>query len=371
MSATTLESMTSSLALADMTTLRVGGPARTVVDTHSEREFIDALTQADAAGESLLVLGGGSNVLASGDPFPGTVVRDRREQITVQDDGACGGASVTVSAGTPWDTVVERAVAEGWVGIEALSGIPGSTGATPVQNVGAYGAELADVVATVRVWDRECQRVRTLARVDCEFGYRDSLLKRSMRAEARTTAWHPSPRYIVLDVTMQMRWGTLSAPVAYGQLAQALGVDIGERAPLAQVRAAVLELRRSKGMVLDSADHDTWSAGSFFTNPILTAEGAAALPEDAPRFPVGEPVREGAVKTSAAWLIEHAGFAKGFAVSADAGAAVSSKHTLALTNRGDATAEELVALARHLRDGVRKAFGVTLVPEPVLVGLEL
>ena len=157
-------------ALAELTTLRVGGAVGSLVDTDSEADFIAALTKADASGKPLLVLGGGSNVLPADAPFDGTVVRDRRQEITVQDDGACGGVSVTVSAGMPWDAVVERAVTDGWVGIEALAGIPGSTGATPVQNVGAYGAELADVIATVRVWDREGQRVRTLARVDCEFG---------------------------------------------------------------------------------------------------------------------------------------------------------------------------------------------------------
>ncbi|MFV0634063.1 UDP-N-acetylmuramate dehydrogenase [Demequina sp.] len=354
--------------LSDLTTLRVGGPVRSLVDTSGERDFIDAIKDADAAGSPLLVLGGGSNVLASDDPFDGVVVRDRRRDIYVQDDGACGGVSVTITAGTPWDDVVARACEDGWVGIEALSGIPGSTGATPVQNVGAYGAEIADVLALVRVWDRLESRVRSLARVDCGFGYRDSLLKRSMRAAAPDAGeWRPTPRYVVLDVTLQMRHGTLSAPIRYAQLAKALDVEEGARLPLGDVRQAVIDVRASKGMVLDAADHDTWSAGSFFTNPILSASAAATLPEDAPRFGA----EDGQVKTSAAWLIERAGFARGFAVSADAPAGLSTKHTLALTNRGTAAAADVAELARAVRDGVHSAFGVELVPEPVLVGLTL
>lgn len=358
--------------LSDLTTLRVGGPPQALLEVDTESDLIAAVREADDAGTPVLMLGGGSNVLVADGGFPGTVVRDTREEVTVVNDGACGGVSVTVSAGAWWDDVVARAVTENWVGIEALSGIPGSMGATPVQNVGAYGAEVSQVIATVRVWDRHEARVRTLARVDCEFGYRDSLLKRSMRGEAPDGArWHPTPRYVVLDVTMQMRMGDLSAPVAYGQLAEALGVAVGDRASLREVRGAVLALRGSKGMVLDAGDHDTWSAGSFFTNPILTADAAATLPADAPRYPAGESAPEGAVKTSAAWLIERAGFGRGFALTADAAVGLSTKHTLALTNRGSASAYQVLALARHVRDGVRETFGVTLVPEPVLVGLEL
>lgn len=358
--------------LADLTTLRVGGPARAIVNATSEAEFVEALRTADATQTPLLVLGGGSNILVSDDGFGGTVVRDDRHDLSVQDDGACGGVSITVTAGMPWDLVVARAVDEGWVGLEALSGIPGSTGATPVQNVGAYGAEVADWTALVRTWDRHENRVRSLARSDCQFGYRDSLLKRTMRGlgpDGRT--WSPTPRYVVLDVTFQMRLGTLSSPIRYAQLAQRLGLEVGERAPLVDVRAAVLDLRGSKGMVLDSGDFDTWSAGSFFTNPILSAEAVARLPADAPRYPAGDAHPAGSVKTSAAWLIERAGFARGFALSADAGASLSTKHTLALTNRGNASAADLVALARAIRQGVRDAFGVNLIPEPVTLGIDL
>jgi len=244
----------------------------------------------------------------------------------------------------------------GWVGIEALSGIPGSVGATPIQNVGAYGQEVSETVASVRTWDREDRQVRTLAAADCGFGYRHS------RFKADPT------RYVVLSVTFQFRTGDLGAPVKYAELARTLGVEPGDRATLPQVRRAVLGLRAGKGMVLDPDDHDTWSAGSFFTNPFLTAEQAAVLPDDAPRFP--QP--DGTVKTSAAWLIDRAGFAKGYGLDLHGGrASLSTKHTLALTNRGGATTEDLLRLAREVRDGVVEKFGVRLVNEPVLVGCEL
>lgn len=355
--------------LAALTTLRVGGPAARYVETATEAELVDAVRTADEAGESLLVLGGGSNVLVADEGFDGLVVRDTRTGIDVPDHSACAGVTYQVPAGQPWDEVVEHAASHRLYGIEALSGIPGSTGATPVQNVGAYGQEIAQTVASVRVWDRERARVRTLALADLAFGYRTSLLKRSMRAggDDPRAPWTPTPRYVVLDVALQLRQGTASAPIAYPELARALGVAVGERAPLLDVRAAVLALRARKGMVLDDADHDTWSAGSFFTNPVLSSDEAAALPADAPRYPVaGTP---GAVKTSAAWLIERAGFSRGF--GAPGPAALSSKHTLALTNRGGATAADVLALARTIRAGVREAFGIALDPEPVLVGVAL
>lgn len=361
---------TTTPALADLTTLRVGGPAARYVETTTEAELVDAVRAADDAGEPLLVAGGGSNLLVADAGFDGVVVRDVRTGIDVPDHSACAGVTYTVPAGTPWDEVVEHAVTHRLVGLEALSGIPGSTGATPVQNVGAYGQEVSETIATVRVWDRGRGKVRTLPLVDLRFGYRTSLLKRSMRPTAAdpedpSAPWGPTPRYVVLDVTFQLRQGTLAQAVRYPELARTLGVAVGERAPILDVRAAVLELRGRKGMVLDAADHDTWSAGSFFTNPVLEPAAAAALPADAPRFPAGD----GATKTSAAWLIEHAGFARGHA--GPGAAALSGKHTLALTNRGGATADELVALAREIRDGVRATFGVELEPEPVLVGLSL
>ncbi len=362
--------------LAELTTLRIGGPARELIETGSDAAMIEAVRDADAAGVPVLVIGGGSNLVVGDAGFDGVVIRDARgdveRDVSLQDDGLCGGVSVTVAAGVPWDDVVARAVRDGWVGLEALSGIPGSTGATPVQNVGAYGAEVAQTIASVRTWDRLESRVRTMPAMACGFSYRDSLFKRSQRGAAGDGGvWSPTPRFVVLDVTFQMRFGTQSLPVLYAQLAKALDIEVGGKASTAAVRDAVLALRRSKGMVLDSADHDTWSAGSFFTNPILTADAAAGLPSDAPRYPAGPGAPEGSVKTSAAWLIEHAGFGRGFAVTSDAPASLSTKHTLALTNRGGAAAEDVLSLARAVRDGVREKFAIELVPEPVLVAAEL
>jgi UDP-N-acetylmuramate dehydrogenase len=367
--------------LTSLTTLRVGGPAGRYVETATEAELIDAVRSADEAGEPVLVLGGGSNVLVADEGFGGLVVRDVRSGIDVPDHSACAGVTYTVPAGTPWDLVVEHAVTHRLWGVEALSGIPGSTGATPVQNVGAYGQEVAQTIASVRVWDRSGARVRTLALADLRFGYRTSLLKASTRAsdDDPRAPWTPTPRYVVLDVSFQLRQGSSSAPVGYPELARALGIAVGERAALGDVRAAVLALRARKGMVLDAADHDTWSAGSFFTNPVLSASAAAGLPADAPRFPVAGPAGSagpagpagpaGLVKTSAAWLIDHAGFPRGF--GAPGPVTLSTKHTLAVTNRGGARAADVVALARTIRDGVREAFGITLEPEPMLVGLTL
>lgn len=379
---TTPRTDTDAPALADLTTLRLGGPPARYVETSSADELVEVVRAADAAGEPVLVLGGGSNLVVADEGFGGVVVRDVRTGVEVDGADTCGGASIRVPAGTPWVDVVDRAVAEGWVGVEALAGIPGSTGATPVQNVGAYGQEVSGVVSTVRVWDRERGRVRTLALTDLAFGYRTSVLKRSLRApDGSPSRWAPTPRYVVLEVGMQLRLGTLSAPVAYPELARRLDVAVGERAPLEDVRAAVLELRARKGMVLAADDPDTWSAGSFFTNPVLPAEVADTLPEGAPRYAVrgARPERttgpslgavdEGLVKTSAAWLIEQAGFGKGFGLPGPVG--LSTKHTLALTNRGGGTTAELLALARTVRDGVRERFGVVLEPEPVLVGVTL
>nr|WP_183341990.1 UDP-N-acetylmuramate dehydrogenase [Microlunatus antarcticus] len=337
--------------LAAHTTLRVGGPARDLVEVTSERELVEVVRALDAAGEPVLVLGGGSNVLVGDAGFDGTVVLVATRGVD-QDVASCSGAVVSVAAGEPWDPFVALTVANGWSGLEALSGIPGSVGASPIQNVGAYGAEVGQLITTVRTLDRSTGKVRTLFAVECGFGYRTSVLKRD------------PGRYVVLDVTFQLKLGSLSAPVRYAELARVLGVEVGVRAPAAEVREAVLSLRRSKGMVLDDADPDTWSAGSFFTNPVLDPTGAQALPADAPRYP--QP--DGRVKTSAAWLIEHAGFGRGWG---DGPARVSTKHTLALTNRGTARSADVVALARAVRDGVGRTFGITLEPEPVLVGCTL
>jgi len=346
-----------SVRLADLTTLRVGGNAADYVVAETSDAVIDAVSAADAAGRDVLVLGGGSNLLVGDSDLAATVVHLRTRGIELETRDACSGAMVRVAAGEPWDDVVARAVRAGWAGIEALSGIPGSTGATPIQNVGAYGQEVSQSIASVRTWDRQQNRVRTLAAVDCEFGYRSSRLKQER--------FRGGPRYIVLEVTFQLRLGDLSTPIGYAELARALGVEIGERAELARVREAVLAVRRGKGMVLDGSDHDTWSAGSFFTNPVLEPDAAQQLPVEAPRWPA----EGGRVKVSAAWLIEHAGFGKGFGLPGPA--SLSTKHTLALTNRGQARAADVVDLARRVRDGVRSAFDVDLVPEPVLVGCSL
>ncbi|GAA1478050.1 UDP-N-acetylmuramate dehydrogenase [Nocardioides aestuarii] len=340
--------------LADHTTLRLGGPADRWVRATSEAELVEAVTTADEAGEPVLVLGGGSNVVVADDGFRGVVVEVATTGIApdVEDGVSCGGVMVTVAAGEAWDDVVATAVDRGWVGVEALSGIPGSTGATPIQNVGAYGQEVSQTIATVRVWDRVLRGVRTFASADCGFAYRHSRFKADPQ------------RHVVLDVTFQLRQGDLGAPVAYAELARTLGVEIGGRAPLRAVREAVLGLRRGKGMVLDPDDHDTWSAGSFFTNPFVDP---ADLPQGAPAFE--QP--DGRVKTSAAWLIDHAGFGKGHGLDRGGAAALSTKHTLALTNRGGATTDELLSLAREVRDGVEAAYGIRLVNEPVLVGCEL
>ena len=339
--------------LADHTTFRVGGPARAWAEPETEAELIDLVSSADARGEPVLILGGGSNVLVADAGFDGTVIQlGRLRGVHTEDVAACSGAFIDVAAGEPWDAFVERSVHAGHVGVEALSGIPGLVGATPIQNVGAYGQEVSQTIARVRLWDRQDRKVVTRSVAECHFGYRRSLFKAQ------------PGRWVVLSVSFQFRLGELSTPVRYAELAKALGIQPGERAPLAKVRRTVLQLRRGKGMVLDQADADTWSAGSFFTNPLVPAEIAAALPDDAPRYP--QP--DGTVKTSAAWLIEHAGFSRGYGVGL---ARLSSKHTLAITNRGSAQAADIVALAREVRAGVERAYGVRLVPEPVLIGVSL
>jgi UDP-N-acetylmuramate dehydrogenase len=344
--------------LADYTTLRVGGAAKRLVEVTSEAELLDVIRTADDVGEPVLVLGGGSNVVIADAGFEGTVVRIATTGVHVDDTAscesdniaACGGIILTVEAGENWDDLVARAVAEEWVGLEALSGIPGLVGATPMQNVGAYGQEVSHTLWTVRTYDRVDRRVRTFANADCGFGY-------------RTSRFRGTDRYVVLQVAYQLRQGNLSAPVRYTELARVLGVQLGERVKLAEVRDAVIDLRHRKGMVLDQADHDTWSVGSFFTNPILPGD-AAAVPDGAPRWP--QP--DGSVKTSAAWLIEQAGFSKGYGSGP---ARLSTKHTLAVSNRGTASTEDLIALAREVRAGVRATFGIELQPEPVLVGCSL
>jgi UDP-N-acetylmuramate dehydrogenase len=349
------------LCLSSFTTLRLGGPADRFVTAATSDGVIDAVRQCDSTRTPLLLLGGGSNLVVADEGFRGTVVRVATSGVEVQPGGP-GSVELRVAAGQEWDAVVRQSVAEGWVGVEALSGIPGSTGATPMQNVGAYGQDVSQTVVAVRAWDRQDTRVRTLGAADCEFAYRSSRLK--------LERFRGGPRFVVLEVTFRLEQGAASAPVGYAELARALGVQVGERAEPTRVREAVLGLRRGKGMVLSDDDPDTFSAGSFFTNPVLPAEQAVLLPEGAPRWPAGGgPAGDGQVKTSAAWLIEHAGFGKGFGLPGPV--SLSTKHTLALTNRGSASTAELLALARQVRDGVRTAFGVELAAEPALVGCSL
>ncbi|MFF2316280.1 UDP-N-acetylmuramate dehydrogenase [Arthrobacter sp. NPDC058097] len=350
--------------LSELTTAAVGGPAGKYVEARTEAEIIEAVRAADAADEQLLIIGGGSNLLISDDGFPGTVLKIASAGFTVNAEDSCGGVSVVVQAGHNWDALVEHAVLHAWSGIEALSGIPGATGATPVQNVGAYGADVSQTIAAVRTWDRERNAVQTFTNSELKFGYRDSILKQ--------TTVNGSPRYVVLTVEFQLPLGRMSAPIRYAELARVLGVEQGQRAYSNDVRREVLRLRASKGMVLDPADRDTYSTGSFFTNPIVPSGVAAGLPESAPRYPGGS---NGLIKLSAAWLIDHAGFGKGFGLeegSVSGGrASLSTKHTLAITNRGSARAADMVAIAREVRAGVVGRFGIELHPEPLLIGITL
>jgi UDP-N-acetylmuramate dehydrogenase len=347
--------------LADYTTVRLGGPARAFVRAETEHELIDAVRSADAAGEPVLILGGGSNLVVSDEGFDGTVIQVATRGVTRD----AGPGVLTVAAGEEWDAVVARTVAEGLAGLECLSGIPGLAGATPIQNVGAYGQEVAETITAVRVYDRVTGDVRQMPNELCGFAY-------------RTSRFRGSDRFVVLSVTFELAVQVLSAPVRYAELAAALGVPLGGRVESAEARAAVIELRQRKGMVIDPADPDTRSVGSFFVNPVLDASELAAVEAAArarggpgtrvPRFEV-EGSGDGLVKVPAAWLIEQAGFGKGY--NPGDGARISAKHTLALVNAGTASTAALLALARQIRDGVRDAFGVSLAPEPVLVGVTL
>lgn len=345
-------------SLSRLTTLRLGGPARRLVAVDSADAIVEAMREVDPEGGPTMLLAGGSNVVVADDGFDGTVVHVTSRGITHEDAGD-GTVHVRVAAGEPWDDLVAHCVAEGLAGVECLSGIPGSTGATPIQNVGAYGQDVAETIVAVRAYDRVARTVVDLPAADCAFTYRHSRFK-------------GDDRHALLEVTFALRRDPQGGIARYAELARTLDVEPGARVPLTEARAAVLGLRARKGMVLDAADHDTWSAGSFFTNPVLDAAGFAGLLARAgeglvpPRY--DEP--DGRVKTSAAWLIERAGFGKGHP-GPGGRVSLSTKHTLALTNRGGGTTEDLLALAREIRDGVQDRFGVTLVNEPVLVGVTL
>ena len=330
-------------SLAELTTLRVGGTPSSLKVATTQAQIIDAVS---ASGPEVLILGGGSNLLVS-DDFAGEVIKIETQGFT-NDESACAGAWVTVEAGHNWDDFVSAAVANGWTGIEGLAGIPGTVGATPIQNVGAYGQSVSETIAQVRAWNRKTSEVEVLFAADCEFGYRTSIFK------ANPDTW------VILSVTFQLPLGTMSAPISYDELAKKLDVNLGDRVPTTDLQRAVLELRAGKGMVLNTSDHDTWSVGSFFMNPRVTQ-----APEGAPNWPEAS----GSVKVSAAWLIEQAGFGKGFTLNGRA--ALSGKHTLAISNQGDATSADILELAQHLRNGVYEKFAIELKPEPRFIGLSL
>lgn len=345
------------IELAPLTTLKLGGPAERLVKVEDTAELVRLVQAADAEQEPLFFLAGGSNVVIADDGVPGTTVWIRTRGIEEREleDGR---VSITVAAGESWDALVARAVDSGLSGIECLSGIPGTVGATPIQNVGAYGQEVSSVIASVLVLDRESGEVTTLTATECGFGYRSSRFK-------------GSSRFLVLGVEFILDPSAISAPITYAQLAGSLGIETGERVPLSVARETVLELRRSKSMIVDPADPDSVSAGSFFTNPLL---GLAEMVELAARaeeilgpddVPPSYPAPEGMAKTSAAWLIERAGFSRGFGTGP---IGLSRNHTLAIVNRGGGTTAELVDFARGIASQVEAVFGVALVPEPVFVG---
>lgn len=363
--------------LSDITTMGVGGPADRFIVARSREEILEAVQEADAAGTPLLIVGGGSNLVIADEGYRGTVLQIATRGITVGDiaegeDAAAAGAAVdgtvpvTIEAGHPWDEAVAWTVEHELGGLEALSGIPGAAGATPVQNVGAYGADVSNTLLSIEAWDRHEGRLVTMQASELDLTYRNSVLKRATQ--------NGSPRWVVLAVTFGLKRGE-ALPVAYDQLARALNVELGTRVSLADVREAVLGLRRSKGMVVDPQDPDTNSCGSFFMNPIVEESLTSALPADAPRYPAG---KDGHVKLSAAWLIDHAGYHKGFGMKGQPGeeiaggrASLSSKHTLAVTNQGGASCADVVALARAVRAGVKDAWGIELHHEPLLIGTSL
>ena len=336
--------------LSSFTTLRVGGPARKIIHAHSEAELIEFVKAADSAKEPILILGGGSNLLISDAGFAGTVIRVESKGNALDYD-ACSGGMIEVSAGEDWDKFVEISIEKGFADLESLSGIPGTVGGAPIQNIGAYGHEISETIARVKTYDRSKGEVKTFTNAECKFSYRNSTFKEQ------------PDRYVILTVTFQLRKGAQSLPITYAELAKQLSVNIGDQVEVAKVREAVLKLRASKGMLIN-LENEIYSAGSFFVNPILSKSAADQLPADAPRWPQND----GKVKTSAAWLMEHSGVIKGEKL---AGAQISDKHVLALTNSGGATAEDIVELAKRARKKVYEKFGIKLEAEVQLVGVNL
>ena len=342
--------------LSELTTLHVGGPAKKLVRATSEAELIAAVKECDDLGQPLLILGGGSNIVVADDGFMGTVIVVETQGNSYEID-ACSGGTLQVCAGVDWDEFVEFTVGHGLANLESLSGIPGTVGAAAIGNIGAYGHEVSEVIARVRTFDRQRQEIKTFTADQCKFSYRSSLFKEEVN------------RYVILDVTFHLRRSENSLPITYQELATVLGVPLESRAPVMHVRKAVLEIRSKKGMLYSkdcqiNQNNNFWSAGSFFMNPILSANQADRLPPDAPRWPQSD----GSIKTSAAWLMEHAGVKKGDVLN---GAKISDLHVLALTNAGEATAADIVFLARIARTKVMEKYGITLEPEVTLVGLEL
>jgi len=329
-------------SLAEYTTLRVGGTPNSLTVATSETQIIETVSQADSTNRPLLIIGSGSNLVVA-DDFVGDVLVIATKGIE-NDASACAGAWVTVQAGEALDDFVELAVESGWTGVETLSGVPGTVGATPIQNVGAYGQQVSDTIAQVRAYNRETQKIETLFSQNCEFGYRTSIFKA-----------HPK-RWVILSVIFQLPLGTISQPIAYNELANKLNVEIGSRIALPDVRNAVLAVRASKGMILSDEDHDTWSTGSFFTNPVVEV-----APVGAPTWPSVD----GKIKISAAWLIENAGMSKGFGLNDRV--TISNKHSLAITNRGSGTAADVLELAAYVQETVQTKFGILLDVEPQIV----
>ena len=336
--------------LSSFTTLRVGGPARKIVHAHSEAELIEFVKAADSAKDPILILGGGSNLLISDAGFAGTVIRVESKGNALDYD-ACSGGMIEVSAGEDWDKFVEISIEKGFADLESLSGIPGTVGGAPIQNIGAYGHEVSETIARVKTYDRSKGEVKTFTNAECKFSYRNSIFKEQ------------PGNYVILTVTFQLRKGVQSLPITYAELAKQLSVNIGDQVEVTKVREAVLKLRASKGMLIN-LENEINSAGSFFVNPILSKSAADKLPADAPRWPQND----GKIKTSAAWLMEHSGVVKGEKL---AGAQISNKHVLALTNSGDATAEDIIELARRARKKVYEKFGIKLEAEVQLVGVNL
>lgn len=337
------------IELSKYTSLRVGGPATKIVQVATEAQIITAIEEA--GNTPILIMGGGTNVLIADKGFDGTVIRISNNSVQSEVD-ACSGATLTIGAGEDWDSFVQTTIKSGFAGLETLSGIPGTVGASPIQNIGAYGHEVSEFITRVRTYDRQEKALKTFTNNECQFSYRNSLFKT-----------HPG-RYVVLEVQFQIRRGEFSDPITYLELAKRLGVQLGDKAPVIATREAVLELRANKGMLLSFDDHDSWSAGSFFTNPIISQQAADELPNAAPKWPLND----GRVKISAAWLIENAGMHKGDQVG---GARISSKHVLALTNSGTATASDIAELAKRARNQVEEMFGITLEAEVNLIGIEI